>query len=530
MKHIGGTILSLITMAAATLQAQDRLDRPVPLSMPLPSARITAADAVAKADSLHRAYRFEEAVGLYLSAGEEDKAAASQNALNMMEFCASPHVVARQRFSRKDFFLFYPLKPQGWHPSPNPLDSLDGFPTYAPKGADVIYFSAADRSGSRSLFLTEDLDSIWRAPRIAGEPLLSMGSEIFPMLSPDGNTLYFASDGLYGMGGYDLYASAWDEETASWGAPVNLGFPYSSPGDDFLLMDTEDGKYTLFASNRDCSPDSVFVYVLETEGSRERKPVRSFQELERLSHLAPVRDPARFDNNSTAPDQPVGNANTRLYKRKMDEARALRDSIYRHEKALDQLREALSESPELTADITAHIREREKALEPLRKLLEEVNLEIRLVEQSFLQSGVASSASAAEREVVGASQSYTFSKHTMGPRLKMKVGRFSAKPSFRVMPMGRFAQDNTLPAGLVYQIEFLSSPRHASVDDLAGLSPVYERLSSSLRYTYSVGLYSRYVEALLDLNTVRRLGFPEARITAYRDGKSIPVRTARSEE
>ena len=38
----------------------------------------------------------------------------SQNALVMTDFCESPVVVARQRFSRQDFFLYYPLKNQGW--------------------------------------------------------------------------------------------------------------------------------------------------------------------------------------------------------------------------------------------------------------------------------------------------------------------------------------------------------------------------------------------------------------------------------
>lgn len=533
--HIAGLLL----MAVSTLQAQD-WDRPAPITMPVPAGRPSVAQVIARGDSLHRTLNFQAAIDQYLSVsgalpegisqeGLDGRISASQNGLNMMEFCANPHVVARQRFSRKDFFLFYPLKPQAWHTSPNPLDSLGGYPTYVPKDADVVYYSAADRAGTRSLFMTENLDSLWRAPRLAGEPLISTGSEIFPMLSPDGNTLYFASDGLYGMGGYDLYASAWDEETASWGTPVNLGFPFSSPGDDFLLMDTEDGAYTLFASNRDCGADSVYVYVLESASWRSRQPVHDVQELQRIASLRPVEDPTRIDNDSMTPET-VGNANTRLYKRKMDEARALRDSIYRYERDLDALRLRLSETPDQTADITAHIREKEQALDPLRKLLEETQLEIRLVEQSFLRNGVASSAAAAEREVVGAGLGYTFTKHTMGGRLKMKLGRRVSTPSFRIMPIGRFAQDNTLPAGLVYQIELFSAPRHASVDDLKGLTPVYERLGSSLRYSYSAGLYSSYVDALLDLNTVRVLGFPEARIVAFRDGRPIPVRVARQEE
>lgn len=497
---------------------------------------------IARADSLHRACRFQDALNLYfsvsgaqLSASErkqlDAKMIASQNGLNMTEFCADPHVVARQRFSKKDFFLFYPLKSQGWHSSPNPLDSLSGMPLYCPKENDVIYYSALDRAGCLSLFYTEDLDSLWRSPRLAGEALLSTGNEIFPMLSPDGRTLYFASDGLFGMGGFDLYASTWDDEAGSWGAPVNLGFPFSSPADDYLLMDTEDGKYTLFASNRACSADSVYIYVLEHEPSWDRNPVRRYEELQRIVSLKPVKDLARIDNTSALADNRQGNANTRLYMRKMEEAKALRDSIYRHERVLDALRESLSQATEgeMTA-LSARIREKEKALEPLRALLEETNLEIRLVEQSFLQSGVVSSSGSGDQEVVGAGLSYTFSKKPMGGKMKIKVARPASRPSFRIMPVGRFATDNTLPPGLVYQIEVFTSPRHAEVDDLHGLSPVNERLSPQLRYTYSVGLYSRYADALLDLNMVRGLGFPDARIVAYRDGRAIPVRVARQEE
>lgn len=498
MKHPLGFILGLFLWVAAPLQAQD------------------AARHIARGDSLHRQLHFREALGAYRAAEEELPAgsgraglerrmSAAQNGLTMTEFCATPHVVARQRFSRKDFFLYYPLKAQGWRPSPNVLDSLADYPTYAPKDADVLYYSAVDRAGTRSLFVTEDLDSLWRAPRLAGETLLSVGSEIFPMLSPDGRTLYFASDGLYGVGGFDLYAASWDEETAAWSEPVNLGFPFNSPADDFLLMDTEDGRYTLFASNRDCSADSVYVYVLEKAAVHIRMSVQDPGELRTLLQLDPVSDPARMDAGATAPDQPFENADTRLYRRKIEEARALRDSV------------------EACRDDIAKLRH-------FRELLEEVNLEIRLVEQRFLQRGVASSAGAAEREVVGADQGYTFSKRAWGPKLKLTLGRTEAEPAFRIMPVGRFATDVTLPEGLVYQIEFLSLPRHASLDDLSGLAPVYERLTPALKYCYSVGLYVRYRDALLDLNTVRCLGFPDARIVAYRDGRPIPLRTALQEE
>ena len=208
-------------------------------------------------DRLHRQYRFEEAMDLYAraAAGTADKDTIrllrdrmdrSQNALNMTDFCADPVVVARERFSRKDFFLFYPLKNQTWRLPPHSLDpSEDGFPTYAPRGGQSLCFSAPDATGFRNLYVSATDGTEWSNPELMGEHLLSPGNEVFPMLSEDGKTLTFSSDGLHGMGGYDLYRSVWNEETGTWGEPVNLGFPYSSPcviclcvseNDDVLLI------------------------------------------------------------------------------------------------------------------------------------------------------------------------------------------------------------------------------------------------------------------------------------------------------
>ena len=138
----------------------------------------------------------------------------------------------------------------------------------------------------------------------------------------------------------------------------------------------------------------------------------------------------------------------------------------------------------------------------------------------------------ADREVVGARRSYTFTKNSPGAKLKLKVAPAppAAPASFQVGPVGRFAQDTSLPEGVVYQILLFTSPRHATLDEIMGLDPVYERLTSSLRYTYSVGVFRTFNEALLQLNPVRALGFPDAEIVAYLDGKPVAVSLARRAE
>ena len=494
---------------------------------------------------LHRQYRFEEALERFVRAGETTRdadtlaqlakhAENSQNALNMTDFCADPVVVARERFSRRDFFLFYPLRNQSWRSGPNALDpSASDFPNYAPKGERTVFFSAPDAAGVRNLYVTRDRDSLWSAPALMGENLLSVGNEVFPMLSADGKTVTFSSDGFHGMGGYDLYRSVWDEEARTWSEPVNLGFPFSSPGDDFLLADTADGRYTLFASNRDCAADSVYIYVLERQDNLLRTPVRDPEALARLCALSPLSDPTRMDNGSAVSDTAPSNDDTRRYMQMMGQARALRDSIYACERTLDKLRTTLSEDPgDGRTALTATILEKEAELTPLRTRLEETSRAIRRIEQSFLKSGVVGSAEHADREVVGARSSYTFTKNALGAKLKMKVASApgAGTESFKVAPVGRFAQNTDLPAGVVYQIQLFTSPRHATLDEIKGLSPVYERLTSSLRYTYSVGQFRTFSEALNHLNPVRLMGFPDARIVAFFDGKAIPVSDARRVE
>jgi hypothetical protein len=61
--------------------------------------------------------------------------------------------------------------------------------------------------------------------------------EEYPFLSPDGKTLYFSSKGFENMGGYDIFKSSWNEETETWGPPVNMGSPINSPYDDIYFVE-----------------------------------------------------------------------------------------------------------------------------------------------------------------------------------------------------------------------------------------------------------------------------------------------------
>ena len=91
----------------------------------------------------------------------------------------------------------------------------------------------------------------------------------------------------------------------------------------------------------------------------------------------------------------------------------------------------------------------------------------------------------------------------------------------------QFAEDNTLPEGLVYQIQLMVVSNKAGKKPFKGMSPIFERKQPSGKYLYTVGLWGTHAEALKYLNQVRKRGFPKAYIVAYNNGKSISVKNAR---
>ena len=513
------------------------------------SAQTSTDRLLARADSARLQYDYPSAARLCQEAVDQDSTARakaedllimSQNGLRMMDFCSQPTVVAKQTFPLKDFFLFYPLKNNSWRKTPNQLDSLGkddlAGAVYIPEGAKDIYYSAEDEDGIRNIYRTYLADSLWSAPMLINEQMTSSSDEIYPMLSPDGKSLYFASKGLYGMGGYDLYVSTWNPETKDWDVPVNMGFPYSSPYDDFLFINSEDGRYSIFASNRGCSKDSVCIYVLEYDGMPVRKAFSDVAELRQLAALVPANDPTRIDNGSAVEDQDPKSEETRLYIDKIKEVRSLRDSVSRFTSSLDNLRnEYSSASDERKAELSATIQEKELLLPELNKTLQASVKELQAIEMDFLSKGIVIDASKlqakADKEVVGAASGYTFSRNSYGPAPKLAIRKPVRKfdYSFMILPEGRFAENNSLPEGLVYQIRIFTQSRKATIQDIKGLSPVFERQSGN-KFIYSVGVFRSYKDVLANLNKVKKLGFRTAEITAWNDGQGVSVANARKLE
>jgi hypothetical protein len=78
------------------------------------------------------------------------------------------------------------------------------------------------------------LDGPWGPPQNLGPAINTPGNEQTPALSPDGRTLYFASDRPEGLGGMDLYRAGRPDvrDDLKWDAPENLGSAVNTSADE----------------------------------------------------------------------------------------------------------------------------------------------------------------------------------------------------------------------------------------------------------------------------------------------------------
>ena len=84
--------------------------------------------------------------------------------------------------------------------------------------------------GGKDLYYFTKTDSGWSEPNNAGNYVNTAGDEMFPWLD-DRNNLYFASNGLPGMGGLDIFKAV--KGKTLWKDPSNLRSPINSGADDY---------------------------------------------------------------------------------------------------------------------------------------------------------------------------------------------------------------------------------------------------------------------------------------------------------
>ncbi len=166
---------------------------------------------------------------------------------------------------------------EGWRQPVNLGDRVNssGWESQPALSADgrTLYF-VSDRPGGhgKTDIWKTSLDSTgtWALPVNLGKTINTPGNENAPFIHANGSTLFFSSDHLPGMGGFDIFISQAGPD--GWSAPVNLGYPINTAADQVGIFITSDGKKAYYTDDQtDRSKGKSLLYTFDVPDTLYRQ-------------------------------------------------------------------------------------------------------------------------------------------------------------------------------------------------------------------------------------------------------------------
>lgn len=129
-------------------------------------------------------------------------------------------------------------------------ESWESQPAISSDGRQLFFVSnrPGGRGGKDIWVSYKNTNGVWMEAKNIGDKINTNKDDISPFLHWDNQTLYFASKGFIGMGGFDVFVSRLNG-SGEWREAKNIGYPINSPSDENSLIVAKDGRTAYFASS-----------------------------------------------------------------------------------------------------------------------------------------------------------------------------------------------------------------------------------------------------------------------------------------
>lgn len=132
----------------------------------------------------------------------------------------------------------------------NGENTWEGQPSVTADGK-ILYFASARADGLGGIDIYQSKKKStgkWGKAVNLGPIINTKGNDKSPFMHSDSHTLYFSSDGRFGMGGFDIYFTKLKD--GEWTEPQNIGYPINTKNDDLGFIVSTNGKKAYFSSNK----------------------------------------------------------------------------------------------------------------------------------------------------------------------------------------------------------------------------------------------------------------------------------------
>lgn len=253
------------------------------------AAQSPAEEMLDQGRSAYMNYDFDEAARLYANARKKAGKKATEDFLELCDLYNSQLTMARNFLERvekiqiidsisvpkADFFKAYRIPASSGFLGdashlPAGADSEAVDYVFTNEGGDYKLWAAPDSTDTMRLMEAIRLtDGSWHEPTHLADGLSEDGDALFPFMMADGVTLYYADNGSNSMGGYDIMVATRDAADGEFLQPQNLGMPYNSPYDDYLLAIDELNGVGWWATDRNQLGDNLTLYVFKVNDLRQ---------------------------------------------------------------------------------------------------------------------------------------------------------------------------------------------------------------------------------------------------------------------
>ena len=268
--------------------------------------------------SFYQDYKQKAGRKLKKSFDVDRKIEMCQNGIAMMRSVKDLFVLQKSEVSRAEFFRSYDLhdlgsrmisKPEMFLSKEDQRKKEKDFIFFNTKAAWVYYSGYSNTNkNQKDIFRRFKLPESgeWSKAEKLPETINTPYDEDYPVMMPDGKTLYFSSKGHNTIGGYDIFKSVFNPQSQQWSEPVNINFPFNTPVDDILFVSDSLESTAWFASVRNSVSDKIMVYkvgiIKRPEGSADLAAIYAKNRELTEADLKQIKDRARLDVNISSKD------------------------------------------------------------------------------------------------------------------------------------------------------------------------------------------------------------------------------------
>lgn len=422
--------------------------------------------------------------------------------------------------------------------------------------------------GGYDLYITYNTDGNWSKPVNLGPKINSSYDEITPFLSNDGNTIYFSTNRIKSLGGFDIYSASYEESTRNWTQAKNMGAPINSHADDLALHISRDGYTANLTSNRIDSQGGFDLYVVYFKNQMKNQLTKvdqlawlEYEELD-TENLAYNNEKQVRKNGSKASSKRKNRRRKRKNKKKVANVRKIENDKKSIAKEEVETRnyiinplyytsndEIITSSNKRELDVVTEIMQ----IYPSTKLiikshtkkdgLEAYDLYFSIKRAEKVAEYLAEKNISNDRIFLkGYGSNYPVAKLESGGKKSNIAEKLNSRIEFKIQNIEDLPLDITIVEP--YLVDYLRDPRgelFKTVEDglsyrvqIASVKQMYqnqvlllyndsmiEREYNQENYRYTVGLYEKYEDAAALIKDLSNYDITGAFIVPYIDGQRI---------